>query len=466
MTEPHKNNEQLNNKRESFSSGLGIFFATLGSAVGLGNIWKFPYLVGENGGGAFVLIYLLCILLVGMPIMVSEFYIGRKTKSNAVSAFTVLKTHPAWKIIGYMGVLSAFFIVFFYSSVAGWVYSYVFKALRGDFSNLSSLPMSEAKIIVENQFLATQHGLYSPIIWQGIIFLVISLILIGGVKKGIEKMTTTLMPILFVLLIVCSIRALTLEGATKGLSFLFKVDFSKINSSVILSALGLAFFKLSVGMGTMITYGSYFTDDNNLIHTSTKVAFSDTIVSLLAGVAIFPVVFTFGLLPSSGPGLLFNTIPLVFSKMPFGNILLIAFFILAGIAATTAALSMVEVPVALVSEKWNIPRKYAVLSVTTIMFIIGALTTHPSSIFGHIRIFGNNFFDFFDFASSNIMLPLGGLLIAIFIGYFIDKNDLINEISNGGTLNNSSTLKIYYFILKYISPLLLIIVFLNSIGII
>lgn len=462
----NNNNENLNNKRETFSSGLGIFFATLGSAVGLGNIWKFPYLVGENGGGAFVLIYLICIVLLGMPIMVSEFYIGRKTKSNAVSAFTVLKAHPSWKIIGYMGVVAAFFIVFFYSSVAGWVYSYVFKAINGDFRVLSTLPMEEAKLIVENQFLATQQGLYSPIIWQGIIFLVISLILIGGVKKGIEKMTTTLMPILFLLLIICSVRALTLDGAKEGLSFLFKVDFSKINSSVILSALGLAFFKLSVGMGTMITYGSYFTDDNNLLKTSANVALSDTIVSILAGVAIFPVVFTFGLAPSSGPGLLFNTIPLVFSKMPFGNILLTAFFILAGIAATTAALSMVQVPVAFVSETWNIPRKYAVISVTSLMFIIGALTTHPSSLFGHVEIFGKNFFDFFDFTSSNILMPIGGLLIAIFVGYFVNKNDFLCELSNENTLNNSSILRLYYFILKYISPILLIIVFLNSIGII
>lgn len=462
----NNNNENLNNKRETFSSGLGIFFATLGSAVGLGNIWKFPYLVGENGGGAFVLIYLICIVLLGMPIMVSEFYIGRKTKSNAVSAFTVLKAHPSWKIIGYMGVVAAFFIVFFYSSVAGWVYSYVFKAIKGDFRILSTLPMEEAKLIVENQFLATQQGLYSPIIWQGIIFLVISLILIGGVKKGIEKITTTLMPILFLLLIICSIRALTLDGAKDGLSFLFKVDFSKINSSVILSALGLAFFKLSVGMGTMITYGSYFTDDNNLLKTSANVALSDTIVSILAGIAIFPVVFTFGLTPSSGPGLLFNTIPLVFSQMPFGNILLVGFFILAGIAATTASLSMVQVPVAFVSEKWNIPRKSAVLYVTTTMFIIGALTTHPSSIFGSVRILGKNFFDFFDFTSSNIMMPIGGLLISIFVGYFVNKDDLIYELSNKNTLNNSSILKLYHFILKYISPILLIIVFLNSIGII
>lgn len=464
MTEQN-NNLIPHKKRETFSSGLAVFFATLGSAVGLGNIWKFPYLVGENGGGAFVLVYLIAVLLVGIPVMVSEFYIGRKTRSNAVTAFTKLKASPFWKIIGYMGVISALLIMFFYSNVAGWVYSYVFKALRGDFSNLASLSIENARSIVGNKFSTTVGGAYAPIIWQGIVLLVVSLILIGGVKNGIERITKTLMPVLFVLLILCSIRALTLGGAKEGLNFLFKVDFSKINSSVILSALGLAFFKLSLGMGTMITYGSYFTADNNMIHTSAKVALSDTLVSGLAGIAIFPVVFTFGLAPDSGPGLLFSTIPLVFSKIPLGNILLIAFFILASIAATTAMISMVEVLVAFISEEWNIKRKHCVIIISVIILLVGALTVHPTSIFGSSMIFGKNFFELFDFISSNILLPVGGLLISVFVGYFAGKDNILYELSNENRLNNSNTINIYYFILKYISPLLLLIVFLNSIGI-
>lgn len=460
------NNLTPHKKRETFSSGLAVFFATLGSAVGLGNIWKFPYLVGDNGGGAFVLVYLIAVLLVGIPVMVSEFYIGRKTRSNTVTAFTKLKASPFWKIIGYMGVIAALLIMFFYSNVAGWVYSYVFKALRGDFSNLASLSIENATEVVAEKFSTTMGGAYSPIIWQGIVLLVVSLILIGGVKNGIERITKTLMPVLFVLLILCSIRALTLEGAKEGLKFLFEVDFSKISPSVILSALGLAFFKLSLGMGTMITYGSYFTDDNNMINTSAKVALSDTLVSGLAGIAIFPVVFTFGLAPDSGPGLLFNTIPLVFSKIPLGNILLIAFFILASIAATTAMISMVEVLVAFMTEEWNIKRKNCVIIISVIIFIVGALTVHPTSIFGSFMIFGKNFFDLFDFISSNILLPVGGLLISVFVGYFAGKNNILNELSNEHRLNNSNTINIYYFILKYISPLLLLIVFLNSIGIV
>ena len=466
MTRKQENLKENDQKRETFSSGLAVFFATLGSAVGLGNIWKFPYLTGVNGGGAFVLIYFICILLVGIPVMVSEFYIGRKTRTNAVGAFTKLKASKAWGFIGYMGVASAFLIMFFYSSVAGWVYSYVFKSIKGDFSNISTLSIDQATKVVGDKFSSTVGGSYSPVIWQFIVLTVVSLILIAGVKNGIERITKTLMPLLFVLIIICGIRALTLDGAKEGIKFLFSVDFSKITPSVILSALGLAFFKLSLGMGTMMTYGSYFTEDNNLITTSAKVAFSDTLVSILAGIAIFPVVFTFGLEPGAGPGLLFNTIPLVFSKIPFGNLLLIAFFLLTSIAATTAMISLVEVPVAFLAEEWNINRNKAVIMTTGLIFIIGAFTVHPSSTLGNIIIAGKNFFDLFDYISSNILLPIGGLLIAIFIGYFTDKDPIREELSNKSSLQNGSIINKYIFILKYISPLLLLIVFLNSIGII
>lgn len=453
-------------KREKFSSSITVFFATLGSAVGLGNIWKFPYLVGMNGGGAFVLVYLIFVLIVGIPIMVSEFYLGRKTRSNVIGVFTKLKVSPYWKIIGYLGLLSAFLIMFFYSSVAGWVYSYVFKAIKGDFALIGSLPIEEATNIVTSQFNNTIDGSISPILWQFIVLATVSTIVIAGVKNGIEKLTKTLMPVLFGLIIICCIRALTLEGAKEGLRFLFAVDFSKLNSTVILSALGLSFFKLSLGMGTMTTYGSYFTEDNNLIQTSAKVAFSDTLVSLLAGIAIFPVVFTFGLEPGSGPGLLFNTIPLVFSRIPMGNILLIAFFILTSIAATTAMLSIVEVPVAFMMEEKGYSRKKSVLITSAIIFIIGVLTVHQTSLFGNVILFKRNFFDLFDYISSNIAMPLGGLLIGIVVGFIIRSENVKKELSNSNTLNNDFTINIYLFVLKYITPLLLIIVFLNAVGII
>lgn len=453
-------------KRETFSTGLAVFFATLGSAVGLGNIWKFPYLTGESGGGAFVLIYLICVLLVGIPVMVAEFYIGRKTRKNAVGAFTVLKASPFWKVIGYMGVCSSLLIMFFYSSVAGWVYSYVYKAVTGKFRALAGLPMEEAVKAAGEQFGATAGGSLSPILWQFIVMIVVSAILIAGVQKGIERVTKTLMPVLFFLIIICDIRAITLPKAAEGLQFLFTVDFSKINASVILAALGLAFFKLSLGMGTMITYGSYFTEDNNLMATSAKVAVSDTLVSLMAGIAVFPVVFEFGMEPGGGPGLLFQTIPLVFSKMPLGNLLLVGFFILAAIAATTAMISMVEVPIAFLTEEKGIGRKTAVLLISFIVFVVGAVTVHPKSVFGGFILFGKNFFDLFDYISSNILLPVGGLFIAMFVGYLVAKTELYRELSNNHTLKNEKILDVYRFVIKFISPILLIIVFLSSIGVI
>lgn len=447
--------------REGFSSGLAVFFATLGSAVGLGNIWKFPYLVGQNGGGAFLLVYLLCIIFVGLPVMVTEFCIGRKTHKNAVGALEELHPDSGWKYIGVMGVLASYFIMFFYSCVAGWVYFYLFKALRGDFVNIT---MATAKA----QFAGVIIGPMSPIIWQFIVMGVVATILAAGVKQGIERITKTLMPLLFVLIVICDIRALTLPGAAAGMEFLFEIDLSKLSAAAILTALGLAFFKLSLGMGTMITYGSYFTDNNRLFNTAAKVALSDTLVSLLAGIAIFPTVFSFGMEPGAGPGLLFMTIPLVFSQMPFGNILLVAFFFLTSIAATTAMLSLVEVPTAYMAEEKGMSRKKAAIINALIIAVIGILATlsaDKNSLLGGYTFWGRGFFDWFDYLSSNIMLPVGGLLISLFAGHVLKKGDLRYELSNHEDLKIDRLIDVYYFIVKYLTPALLLIVFLNSVGI-
>lgn len=447
--------------RERFSSGLAVFFATLGSAVGLGNIWKFPYLTGQNGGGAFLLVYFCCILFVGLPVMLSEFYFGRKTRKNAVGALKELKPGTAWPNVGIMGVASAFLIMFFYSCVAGWVYFYLFKAIMGDFANVT---MATAKA----QFGDVIMGPLSPILWQFIVLAVVTSIIAMGVKKGIEKITKTLMPVLFILIIICDIRALTLPGAAEGVNFLFHVDFGQLSAAAILAALGLAFFKLSLGMGTMMTYGSYFTEDNNMIKTAVKVALADTLVSMLAGLAIFPTVFSFGLEPSAGPGLLFMTIPLVFSQMPFGSILLIAFFFLTAIAATTAMLSLVEVPVAYLSEEKGMSRNSAAISTGVAIFVVGILATlsvDKASVLGHITFFGLGFFDLFDYVSSNILMPLGGLLIAIMMGYTIKREEVVTELSNRGQLKVAGIVNVYFFLVRYVTPALLVVVFLNAIGI-
>lgn len=453
----------LEKKQETFSSGIGLFFATLGSAVGLGNIWKFPYLTGANGGAAFLLIYLLCILFVGLPIMISEFYIGRKTRKNVVGAARELNPNILGKSIGCFSIVSVYLVLFFYTCVGGWVYSYVFRALKGDFTANSTVETTKTI------FTKSVIGPYSPVIWQIIVLVVVSLILIAGVQKGIERIAKTLMPVLFIIIVLCDIRALTLPGAKEGLRFLFKPDFSSLTTSSILTALGLAFFKLSVGMGTMVTYGSYFTKDNDLISTSFRVALSDTLVSMLCGIAIFPAVFSFGVKPGDGPGLLFTTIPLVFSKIPFGNVLLVLFFILASIAATTAMMSMLEVPVAFLTGEKNFTRKKAVIVNMVILIILGSLASlsaDNASLLGGIKVFGRRFFDLFDYVSSNILLPLLGLLICGLMGYKTKKQDIVNELSNEGNLKNIKLINMYYIIIKYIAPLLLLVIFLNSLGII
>ena len=451
----------MSEKRETFSSPLAIFFATLGSAVGLGNIWKFPYMVGANGGGAFLIVYIICILLVGLPIMISEFFIGKSTRKSPILAFKQLS--EKYTFVGYLYLASTYLVLFFYSCVAGWVFLYVFKSITFQFKNLTVATSSDI-------FSNVTIGPFTPVIWQLIAILVVGFIISSGVKSGIEKMTKNLMPVLAVLLVVVAIRGLTLDGALEGLKFLFYPDFSKLTSQGVLAALGLAFFKLSVAMGALITYASYFTKDVNMIKTGVSVAISDTVISLLAGIAIFPAVFTFGLNPSEGAGLLFITIPLVFSKMPFGQILLIAFFILVAIAATGAMLSLMEVTVASLMDIKKFSRRKSVIISGSIIFIFGLLATlsyNPDGLLGHIKdpITGSNIFNMYDKISSNILMPLGGLSTAIISGYLINKDIMYSEISNEGKLKIHNVYSIYRVVLRYITPILVAIVLITSLGI-
>lgn len=456
--------------RERFSSELAVFFATLGSAVGLGNIWKFPSMVGQNGGGAFVLVYILSVILVALPVMVGEFIIGRRTRANSIDAFDVLKTSPFWKVIGYFGVLAAFSIMLFYTAVAGWVYSYAFKAIRGDFAVIAQLSAEQAAANVAAQFDGVAGGMSWPVMWQLILLLTLAVILIGGVKKGLERVTKTLMPVFLLLILVCILWSLRSPGLREGITFLFKPDFSKITGGVVLEAMGLAFFKLSIGMGTMITYGSYFTPKDKLMGTASRVAVSDVVVSLLIGTIIFPAVFAFGMQPGQGPGLLFNTIPLVFSEMPAGNVLLSLFFILASIAATTAILSMAEVVVAFLCERFHFKRWQSSLAVVSIVAVLSILTAHPSVFFGSatphiaIRPFGApiSFFDFFDQLSSLILMPLGGLLVVILVGWFVRKDLVKDELSNYGALNNTRLIAGFRFLSRFVAPVLVLTVFLYA----
>ncbi len=445
--------------RGAFTTSLGALFATIGSAVGLGNIWKFPSLAGENGGAAFILIYLISTLLVGLPIMIAEISMGRAARANAIKTLQLLSPNKKslWWLIGAMGAVASFLIMAFYSEVAGWVFAYLPKAISGTI--LSTDPE-----VTSAAFNALVTNPIASLVSQWVVLAFISVILIRGVSKGIESTTRRLIPLLFILLIIIGIRSLTLPNAAEGLAFLFTPDFSKITGQTILIAVGLAFFKLSVGMGTMITYGSYYVDKQDIPISATRAMVSDLFVSLLAGIAIFPAVFAFDFKPDAGPSLLFITIPSVFASMPFGNFFMVLFFFLTAIAATGAMLSLVEVPIAFLCEQAKFSRMKATLMTTGLLAIIGSLAALSNSTLADVTLFGMTFFDLFDFASSNVLLPVGGLLIAIFAGWIWGRGKLKEALSNHGTLKNTMVVSVLSLLLRFITPVLVLLVLLNGLG--
>ena len=395
-------------QREQWGSRVAFILAAAGSAVGLGNIWRFPYVVGTNGGAAFVIIYLFIIALIGYPMMVTEMAIGQKTKRNAIGAFRDLAPNTPWWVAGALGVLAGFVILSFYSVVAGWTLSYFFKTLSGDLG-------------VGTDFVGTFIGHitsdWAPLLWH-FVFMALTLGIIGlGVVKGIEKTVKILMPALFVLLIALVGRALTLPGAGAGVEFLIKPDFSKITAQSILGAVGQAFFTLSLGMGCMITYGSYLDDKENINDNAAWVVGLDTAVALIAGFAIFPAVFALGFDPAAGGGLAFITLPAVFASMPGGTIFGAAFFLLLAVAALTSAISLLEVVVAYYIDEKGWSRQKASLIIGTLIFILGIPASLSMGRWSGFTILGYNFFDFLDFLQESILLPVGGLLTAIFAGY-------------------------------------------------
>ena len=431
--------------------------ATLGSAVGLGNIWKFPSLTGSNGGAGFLLVYLAATLLVGLPVMISETMLGRSARANAVTSFERLapKNQGGWKIIGWMGFAAAFLIMAFYSEVAGWVYAYIFKSLTGEIATTDP----QAAAVVFGQLVS------SPVLslfWQWVVLALTGFIIAFGVSKGIEAVTRRLMPLLFVLLLILCVRCLTLSGAEQGLDFLFHPDFAKVTPAVMLTALGLAFFKLSLGMGTMLTYGSYFREDQNIAATATRVMFADLSVSLLAGIAIFPAVFAFGFQPAAGPSLVFMTIPAVFTSMPGGIVFMTLFFILTAIASVGAILSLLEVPVAVLSERFHMTRKAAAITTIAITAVLGLPAALSQGVTADLKIFGLNPFDLFDFLSSNILLPLGGILICIFVGWVYGLAAPEKRLATEGTPTQRLAIRGVFFMVRYVAPIAIAIVLLNG----
>lgn len=444
-------------KRDSFGTKFGVIAAAAGSAVGLGNIWRFPYVAGENGGGAFILIYLLFIIAIGIPVMLSEFSIGRRAQRNAFGSFKKLAPGTRWYFIGLMGVIAAFVILSFYSTVAGWTLEYIYLSITNTFADKTPDQLTTL-------FESFKASTFRPIMWQLIFMVMTAWIVIAGIKKGIEKYAKILMPILLLLVIVLDIRAITLSGASEGIDFLFKPDFSKLNTNSILEALGQAFFSLSIGMGTLITYGSYINKRENLTNTAIKVSAADTIIAILAGVAIFPAVFAFGIEPNAGPDLIFRTLPNIFQQMPGGYFFSLLFFILLAVAALTSSISVLEVVVAYFVEELGLLRKKATVIAAASIAVLGILSTMSWGPLGNVKIFEFNVFEFLDFAASSVFLPVGGVFIVLFLGWYLGKKHVKDEISSGGIFK-ARLVNLFVFIIKFLAPIAIALVFLHGIGI-
>ena len=448
-----------NDSNTVFTSKLGVLVATLGTAVGLGNIWKFPALTGQNGGAAFVIIYIIACFALGLPLMVAEITLGRMTGKDIVSTFKQLAPKSVWIIIAIFSILSGVLVIAYYSDVVGWVFIYLGKSMYGGLNTTEPL-------IAKQIFESVASSAPSALTGQLITFIVIAIVLVLGVHTGIERASKVLLPILSILLIGIAIHNLFLEKATEGLAFLFKPDFSKVTPLVILEAVGLAFFKLSLGMGTLYTYGSYFPKNQNIPLVATRVMFADLAISLIAGIAIFPAVFTFNFEVTSGTSLLFVTIPAVFSRIPGGSLITTLFFLLTLFAALGASISLVEVCVAtLIGRGYS--RIQAVFIAVIALFFLGIFATLSlTPILSDIHIFGFTIFTLYDFCSSNILMPLGGFFTALFIGYIMKKDSVIKEVTNTYTLfQDSFLIEGWHFLIRYIVPVLIIIVLFNGLHV-
>ncbi len=448
------NNNSINEQRDGFKTNIGFIFATAGSAVGLGNIWRFPYMTGTNGGGAFLFVYLICMVLVGVSLLLVEFTIGRHGQANAIDSYGKIAKNA--KFIGYWGFFSAFVFLSYYSVVSGWTIYYTVKSFMG----LVNVP-ADGMWGFFGGFISDP---VVPLIYHAIFMGLTIFIVMKGVSAGIEKYSKILMPALFVLLLVLVVRSVTLPGAMEGLVWLLKPDLSAITGKTWMAALGQVFFSLSVGMSGMVTYASYLKKDTNLAQTAFTVAFADTAVALLAGFAIFPAMFAFGIEPGDGVGLVFVTLPTVFGQMPLGFLFSAAFFALLAIACLTSSISILEMPVAFIIEKTKMSRLKAALIVGGISYVLGVAVSYSFGIWGDFTIFGKGIFDLFDWTGSNILLPLGGLMAAILVGWVWKKDNAIKEVSSDGKnvfwFNN-----IWFSLVKYVVPVVLIVVFLMGLGI-
>lgn len=449
-------------ERANFGSKLGVILATAGSAVGLGNVWRFPYMAGENGGAAFIMFYVLCVLFLGLPCMVSEFIIGRNARANTARAYSKLSGGSPWSLVGYLGVITGYLISGYYCVVAGWCLQYVYASLVG---HLHGDPT-----YIANYFAEFSSDPFKPIIWTLIFMGITHYVIVHGVRDGIEKASKLMMPVLFLLLIVIVVASCMLPGAMKGIEFLFKPDFSKISPDVFLGALGQSFYSLSIAMGCICTYASYFSRQTHLGRSAVQIGVIDSVVAILAGLMIFPAAMSVGISPDSGPSLIFITLPNVFeqafgSSPVVGYVISLVFYALLSLAALTSLISLHEVSTAFLHEELHTTRKRAATIVSVTCCIIGALCSLSLGKWDGLRLFGLSLFDLFDFVTGQIFLPIGGFLTCIFVGWFLPHKIVKDEFTNRGTLKGRF-FKLYLLCVKYLCPLLILLIFLHQFGII
>ena len=432
-----------------------FILAATGSAVGLGNIWKFPYITGENGGGAFVLVYLICISIIGIPVMIAEVSLGRMGRQSPINTMKALakrdNASPNWSIIGWMGALAGFLILSFYSVIAGWALSYTVDMADGDFVKISAEESG-------NIFSALLANPIQLTIWHTAFMLLTMVIVARGVKAGLEKAIQILMPALFILLFILFGYALSSDGFGQGLDFMFSFDFSKLTTESIIVALGHAFFTLSLGLGAIMAYGAYMPEKTSIAQTVLIIAFLDTAVAIMAGLVIFPIVFANGLEPTAGPGLLFQTLPIAFGQMSAGVIFGTLFFVLVSFAAWSSAISLAEPIVAWLVERFIISRNKAALAIGISAWALGLATVFSFNIWSDMKVFDKTAFDLLDFLTTNILLPLGGLAIAIFTGWKVSKTKTMNEVG----IDYPFLFNLWLFTLRFLAPIAIIAVLVNG----
>ncbi|WP_282942247.1 sodium-dependent transporter [Paenibacillus sp. RC67] len=437
-------------KKDRFTTS-GFIIAAIGSSVGLGNMWKFPYITGKHGGAAFFLLFILCLLIVGLPILLAEMTIGRGGRGNASSSLFNLSGKKYWGVLGLLPILCAFFTMSYYAVVAGWTVHYAVESFTG--------LLFQPGIDYKEKFVTFAGG-YMPIVWQALVVLLTGWIVARGISGGIEKFNKILIPGFLIILIILTFRSVTLPGAEEGLSFFLKPDFSKLDSEAALVALGHAFFSLSIGFGCMLTYGSYVDKKQSLGTATLAIGLGDLIYAFIGGLVIFPTVFSYGLKPGEGVGLAFMALPVAFSQMPFGIIFGGLFFLLLAIAALTSAVSILEVPVSFVMQRWNLSRKRATLYTTILCFIVGVPSAlSVSGILNPYKVGEKTIFDVVDFTTSYILMPLGGLIITLFTAYAWKRAG--EEAGLTGVWY-----KIWMFLLRIVNPILILLIFLYSIGVI